>query len=56
MPTHELCAMRIHELAVDGALASLNSNADGLSAPEAARRLAEFGPNRLEDVARERLW
>ncbi len=48
--------MRIHELAVDGALASLNSNADGLSAPEAARRLAEFGPNRLEDVARERLW
>ncbi len=48
--------MRIHELAVDGALASLNSSADGLSAPEAARRLAEFGPNRLEDVARERLW
>ena len=48
--------MRIHELPVEGALASLNSGADGLSASEAARRLGEFGPNRLEDVARERLW
>jgi magnesium-transporting ATPase (P-type) len=48
--------MRIHELPVDGALASLNSGAEGLSAPEAARRLAEYGPNRLEDVRRERLW
>ncbi|HQY72050.1 MAG TPA: cation-transporting P-type ATPase, partial [Pseudomonadales bacterium] len=48
--------MRIHELPVDAALASLKSGVDGLSASEAARRLAEFGPNRLEDVARERLW
>ncbi|MBP6482696.1 MAG: cation-transporting P-type ATPase [Pseudomonadales bacterium] len=48
--------MRIYELPVELALASLNSGVDGLSASEAARRLAEFGPNRLEDVARERLW
>lgn len=31
-------------------LATLGASADGLSAPEAARRLAEHGPNRLPDV------
>ena len=48
--------MRIHELPVDLAIASLKSSVDGLSPPEAARRLAEFGPNRVEEVERERLW
>lgn len=45
--------MRIHELPVEQALASLKTAADGLSVAEAARRLAEFGPNRVEEVGRE---
>jgi len=45
--------MRIHEFPVEQALASLNSGPDGLTAAEAARRLAEYGPNRVEEVARE---
>ena len=47
--------MRIHSLTVEQALTSLNSSAGGLSASEAARRLAEFGPNHLEEVEREHL-
>jgi calcium-translocating P-type ATPase len=37
------------------ALASLRSGEDGLSAAEAAKRLAEYGPNRIEGLAREPL-
>jgi len=40
--------MRIHQIPVEQALASLKSSADGLQAAEAARRLDEYGPNRLE--------
>ena len=47
--------MRIHALDVDEALASLKTVAGGLSTGEAARRLAEFGPNHLEEVEREPL-
>jgi len=47
--------MRIHRLSVPDALASLRSTEHGLSSSEAARRLGEFGPNRLEKVAREPL-
>ncbi len=47
--------MKIVHLTTDQALASLKTSAAGLSAAEAARRLAEFGPNRLEEVARENL-
>ena len=47
--------MRIHELSVEQALASLKTTADGLSATEAARRRAEFGPNRVEEVRRRSL-
>ena len=47
--------MRIHALSVEQALASLNTSASGLSAGEAARRLAEFGPNHLEEVERQHL-
>ncbi|MDO8989236.1 MAG: cation-transporting P-type ATPase [Sideroxyarcus sp.] len=36
-----------HELAADAALAAQQSSAEGLSNEEAARRLAEHGPNRL---------
>lgn len=37
-------------------LSSLGSSMEGLSADEAAQRLAEFGPNRIEAVARTPLW
>jgi sodium/potassium-transporting ATPase subunit alpha len=47
--------LRIHALNVEEALASLKAVAGGLSAGEAARRLAEFGPNHLEEVEREHL-
>jgi sodium/potassium-transporting ATPase subunit alpha len=42
--------MRIHHLTVEEALASLHSRPDGLTARESARRLSEFGPNRVEPV------
>lgn len=47
--------MKIHHLAVADALASLNSGPDGLTDAEARRRLAEFGPNEMREVAREPL-
>lgn len=46
----------ISQLSVEAALASLGSQTSGLSALEAQRRLQEFGPNRVEAVAREPLW
>ena len=42
----------IHQLSAIDALASLNSGPDGLDDAEAARRLGEFGPNRVEHVRR----
>jgi magnesium-transporting ATPase (P-type) len=45
--------MRIASLGAEQALASLNSSTTGLAAPEAARRLAEYCPNRLIEVGRE---
>jgi len=45
--------MHIQNLTAAQALASLKTAAAGLSAGEAARRLAEFGPNHVEEVARE---
>jgi len=47
--------MRIHSLTSDRALASLKTTADGLGSAEAVRRLAEFGPNQVEEVGRENL-
>ena len=47
--------MKIHQLTVADALASLNSGPDGLSEAEAARRLAEYGSNEVEEVAKEAL-
>ena len=38
------------------ALAALDSAPDGLAGKEAARRLSEFGPNRVEAVARAPWW
>jgi len=41
--------MKIHQLTVADAFASLKSGVSGLGDDEAARRLAEFGPNEVED-------
>ncbi len=45
--------MKIHQLSPADAIASLNSNPQGLSSVEAERRLGEYGFNRVEEVARE---
>ncbi len=45
--------MKIHHLAAADAVASLKSTPQGLSVVEARRRLREYGPNRVEEVARE---
>ena len=47
--------MKIHQLAVPDALASLKSGLAGLSDAEAQRRLAEFGANEVEEVVHEAL-
>ena len=47
--------MHIHRLSAEQSLASLKTTAAGLAADEAQRRLAEFGPNHVEEVGREHL-
>ena len=47
--------MRIHQLSVVEAIASVSSTPEGLSATEAQRRLREFGPNCIAAVATEPL-
>jgi calcium-translocating P-type ATPase len=46
----------IHQLSTADAIASVHSAPDGLSPDEAARRLHEFGPNRMEPVAGVPVW
>ena len=48
--------MRITHLSPQEAIASLRSDPAGLSSAEARRRLAEYGPNRVEEIAGEPLW
>ena len=48
--------MRIHQLSAADAIASVHSAANGLSSDEAARRLQEFGPNRMEPIASVPVW
>ncbi len=45
--------MKIHQLTAENALASLNSRLDGLTPEEAARRLHEYGENRIAQVRRK---
>ncbi len=45
--------MQIHALDTEAALASLKTTAAGLSASEAVRRRAEFGPNHVEELGHE---
>ncbi len=47
--------MKIHHLTAEAAYRSLQSGPDGLTSADAARRLAEFGPNRVERVLGEPL-
>jgi sodium/potassium-transporting ATPase subunit alpha len=47
--------MHIHRLTADEALSSLKTSPSGLLQNEAARRLAEFGPNHVEELGREHL-
>jgi len=47
--------LKIHNLSIEQSLASLKTTVAGLAAVEAARRLAEFGPNHVEEVRRENL-
>ncbi|MBI2311058.1 MAG: cation-transporting P-type ATPase [Betaproteobacteria bacterium] len=47
--------MKIHHLSVGEALESLRSPPGGLAPEEAARRLGEYGANRVEEVRREHL-
>lgn len=47
--------MNVFRVSIEEALDSLGSSPDGLSAAEAARRLREFGPNRIERVRGESL-
>ena len=47
--------MHIQSLTAAQSLASLHTAAAGLTPAEARRRLAEFGPNHVEEVAREHL-
>src|SRR5689334_8628154 len=50
-----LKCMKVHQLSIADAFASLQSGPAGLSAGEAARRLAEYGPNSVERVRGEPL-
>jgi sodium/potassium-transporting ATPase subunit alpha len=47
--------MHIHQLSVADAIASLHSRPEGLSHADAAHRFRDFGPNRVEELARDSL-
>jgi len=47
--------MKIHQMSVADALASVHGRPDGLSSAEAIRRQAEYGPNRVRAVKRHPL-
>jgi calcium-translocating P-type ATPase len=49
-------AMLVHQLAIDEAFTTLRSHPEGLSSAEAAGRLAEFGPNRIERGQSVPVW
>ncbi|MBD0371901.1 MAG: calcium-translocating P-type ATPase, SERCA-type [Pyrinomonadaceae bacterium] len=48
--------MPFHTLSVESAFARLESTPEGLSSTEAARRLAEYGPNELQAAHRVTPW
>ena len=53
----DLSKFTVHKLDVEGATAHLKSNlAKGLTAAEAAKRLAEHGPNELDAEIEKSLW
>ncbi len=48
--------MKIHLLTVEEAIQSLGGHPDGLNNVEAQRRLKEYGPNRVEEIAGEPMF
>ena len=48
--------MHIANLSSADALRSLRTSEQGLSTGEAARRLAEYGANRLDEIGQEAEW
>ena len=54
--TDDQSSTRWHTLTVEESLQRLGSGTDGLSSAEAAKRLAEFGPNELQAQARVSAW
>ena len=54
---HERTFMpNIQQLSTQAAIASVQSNPDGLTSTEAQRRLSEHGPNVVQELPREPLW
>lgn len=45
-----------HSMTIEEAHSSLGSDPGGMSTPQAAARLAEHGPNRIESSSRPQLW
>jgi P-type Ca2+ transporter type 2C len=56
METRGGAASRWHALTAEQAIARLDTSPDGLTDVEAGRRLAEYGPNRIEAVAPPSAW
>ena len=48
--------MKIHHLSTEAAFRSLHSGPEGLSAAEAAARMAEYGPNEVDRARGEPWW
>lgn len=53
MPVVPGCSMRVHQMSVSDAIASLRSHPSGLTSADAALRLLEYGPNKVGSVAGE---
>ncbi|WP_207514108.1 calcium-translocating P-type ATPase, PMCA-type [Longitalea luteola] len=48
--------MNWHTSSIDDVLKELQSQADGLSSDEAARRLEQYGPNQLQEKKKKPVW
>ncbi|HUX86124.1 MAG TPA: cation-transporting P-type ATPase, partial [Chloroflexota bacterium] len=54
--TNQQLALSWHQMTVGEAFSRLGTRPEGLSPEEAARRLAQFGPNRLPAEAATSPW
>jgi P-type Ca2+ transporter type 2C len=55
-PAHPASSTPFHTLSVEETFARLESSNDGLTSTEAARRLAEYGPNQIQMAHRVTPW